>query len=105
MKSLFYCTSILILIGISTSDAFSQDQRSYQIFQFPPDKIPSIDGKAGDWDIVPTAYVIGMDQLWDDTKKHPSVDTTNLNVKVKVGWVEGPQGKSRLSKVWDVVVR
>lgn len=77
MKSLFYCTLILILTGISTSDTFSQDQRNYQIFQFPADKIPCIDGNNEDWDVVPAAYVIGMDQLWDDTKKHPSMDTTN----------------------------
>lgn len=89
MKSLLYCTLILILLGISTSDTFSQDQRSYKIFQFPADRIPCIDGNGGDWDLVPADYVIGMDQLWDDTKKHPSVDTTNLNVKVKVGWVDG----------------
>jgi hypothetical protein len=51
--------------------------------------IPGIDGQTLDWDIVPEDYIVGIDQLWDDSKRHPSVDTTNLDVSVKVGWVKG----------------
>jgi hypothetical protein len=35
----------------------------FKIFQFPPDRIPSIDGRTTDWDIVPASYTIGTDQL------------------------------------------
>ena len=62
----------------------------FQIFQFPADKIPRIDGTADDWSLVPDSYAIGVDQLRETVigtgDKH---DLTNLDVKVKVGWVQG----------------
>jgi PKD domain len=62
----------------------------YKIFQFPPNMIPRIDGNADDWAIVPEEYVIGGDQLVDDTGKHPNgMDKKSLDVRVKVGWVKG----------------
>ncbi len=89
MKSLLYSILFLILLATSSHVSFSQDQRTYKIFQFPPDRIPTIDGQSSDWDMVPENYEVGTDQLWDDSKRHLSVDTTNLNVSVKVGWVKG----------------
>jgi hypothetical protein len=115
--------------------------------------IPRIDGDDSDWAMVPESYLIGSDQLHDDTGQHPKPDPKTLDVHVKLGWVkglnrlyflyeatdnfwdfadpgsgsteqhplhaykaawdyvvvvlsvEGPAGKSRLSKVWDVSVR
>jgi hypothetical protein len=62
----------------------------FQVFQFPADQIPRIDGKADDWSIVPDSYAIGTDELRETVNgigdKH---DPENLDVKVKVGWVEG----------------
>ena len=80
---------ILILSFIFVCNVYSQDNRSFKIFQFPPNRIPSIDGQTSDWDMVPDDYVVGTDQLWDDSKRHSAVDTTNLKVNVKVGWVKG----------------
>jgi hypothetical protein len=80
---------IQILSFVLVSNLYSQDNRSFKIFQFPPNRIPTIDGQSNDWDMVPKDYVVGTDQLWDDSKRHPAVDTTNLNVSVKVGWVKG----------------
>ena len=67
----------------------SQEKRAYKIFQFPANKIPRIDGDTDDWEIVPEEYSVGMDQLWDDSRKHAAADPQNLDVKVKVGWVKG----------------
>ena len=62
----------------------------FQVFQFPADQIPRIDGNADDWSIVPESYAIPTDQLRETVTgigdKH---DPTNLDVKVKVGWVNG----------------
>ena len=80
---------ILVLLFVSAYNSFSQDHRSFKIFQFPPNMIPSIDGQKSDWDMVPEDYVVGTDQLWDDSKRHPAVDKINLDVNVKVGWVKG----------------
>jgi hypothetical protein len=73
---------IQILSFVLVSNLYSQDNRSFKIFQFPPNRIPTIDGQTNDWDMVPKDYVVGTDQLWDDSKRHPSVDTTNLNVTI-----------------------
>ena len=69
--------------------ALEKPNVTYQIFQFPQDQIPRIDGKTDDWAIVPESYVVGMDQLKDDSNKHPAPDAKNLDVRVRVGWVKG----------------
>jgi hypothetical protein len=51
--------------------------------------IPRIDGNTDDWAMVPDDYAIGIDQLVDDSGKFKAPDKTNLDVKVKVGWVKG----------------
>ncbi|MCR4603830.1 MAG: PKD domain-containing protein [Prevotella sp.] len=61
----------------------------FKVFQFPRTAIPRIDGDFSDWDIVPDSYAVDMSQMWDDTGKHPSVDPSTLDIKVKVGWVNG----------------
>ena len=61
----------------------------FKIFQFPPDRIPRVDGNPGDWSIVPDDYAIGMDQLVDDNHTGRKPDSKDLDVKVKVGWVKG----------------
>lgn len=79
----------LLLFFISSMHSFSQEKRSYKIFQFPPNMIPSIDGNKMDWSIVPDSFTVGTDQLVDDNKKFSRPDPKNLDVKVKVGWVKG----------------
>ncbi len=69
--------------------AFAQIDSTLKIFQFPPNMIPRIDGNTDDWAMVPKEYIIGNEQLIDDTHKHAILDTNNLNVKVRVGWVKG----------------
>jgi hypothetical protein len=74
----------------------------FKIFQFPPDKIPRIDGNTDDWAIVPDSYAIGMDQLKETVvglgdKRDPK----NLDVKVKVGWVKGENRLYFLYEAYD----
>ena len=61
----------------------------YKVFQFPRNMIPRIDGEFSDWDIVPDSYIVSMDQMWDDSGKHEGLDKSSMDIKVKVGWVEG----------------
>lgn len=73
-----------------------------KIFQFPPDKIPRIDGNTDDWSFVPDAYIVGNEQLTETLKKIPVVlDTNNLDVKVKVGWVKGMNRLYFLYEAYD----
>jgi len=69
--------------------ALDRTNVTFKVFQFPQNMIPRIDGKTDDWDIVPEDYVIGTDQLVDDSGKHSAPDPKNLDIKVRVGWVKG----------------
>jgi hypothetical protein len=69
--------------------AFEKPQTTFRIFQFPADQIPRIDGEVDDWAMVPASYVVGMDQLSDDTKRHARPDPKSLDARVRVGWVKG----------------
>ena len=60
-----------------------------KVFQFPSDQIPRIDGKDDDWAMVPDSYAITLADMHDDEKKHARPDPKDLDIKVKVGWVEG----------------
>lgn len=85
IKCLFLLSAFLFLNAL----AFSQEDRGYKIHQFPANMIPRIDGNTDDWDTFPSEYVVGTDQLWDDSKHYPKTDLSNLDVKVKVAWVKG----------------
>ena len=82
----------LAALGAPAALALERQDVIFKVFQFPPDKIPTIDGNADDWAIVPDSYAIGMDQL-EDTEApggHGTHrDPKDLDVKVKVGWVKG----------------
>lgn len=82
----------LIFFGVLPAKsmlALDQPNIVYKIFQFPPNKIPQIDGNADDWADVPDSYSINTDQLHDDRGKHSSPAPSNLDVHVKVAWVKG----------------
>jgi hypothetical protein len=77
-----------LLLFSHSSLALDRTNDTFKIFQFPPNMIPTIDGKTNDWDIVPESYVIGSDQLVDDQQGRTN-DPKHLNVRVRVGWVKG----------------
>ena len=73
-----------IALGLERPDV------EFQIFQFPANQIPRIDGDSSDWSIVPDSYLIDTKQLRDTVKgQGDNHDPANLDVKVKVGWVKG----------------
>src|SRR4051812_17473573 len=60
---------------------------TYKVFQFPPDKVPKIDGDFRDWDVVPDSYKIDGSHLMDTVMgKGKNMDPKDLAVEVKVGW-------------------
>lgn len=81
--------SICLLIA-ALSIGLERPDVEFQVFQFPANQIPRIDGDANDWSIVPDSYTIGTKELRETVvgigDKH---DPDNLDVKVKVGWVKG----------------
>jgi len=83
---------ILILAfccGVFKSYAFQSKDTIYPIFQFPQNKIPRIDGDFNDWNLVPNSYTIGLDQMKESINGIGfNLDATDLDIKVKVGWVK-----------------
>ncbi|HEY0862644.1 MAG TPA: PKD domain-containing protein [Lacunisphaera sp.] len=79
----------LALLLAPAAQALEKPDVTYQVFQFPADKIPRIDGDTADWAMVPESYVIGKDQLTNDVKTPPAAGDKSLAVRVKVGWVKG----------------
>ncbi|MBD0294093.1 MAG: PKD domain-containing protein [Flavisolibacter sp.] len=91
----------LIFFTVCSTYAAAQENRHFKIFQFPANMIPQIDGKADDWNIVPDDYTVGMNQLWDDSRKHEKADPKNLDVNVKVGWIKGMNRLYFLYEAYD----
>ena len=81
-------TLILMLAAATSAAALERPGLEFRIFQFPANAIPRIDGKGDDWAIVPESYTIGGDQLVD-TVNNTKRNVRDLDVKVKVGWVNG----------------
>jgi len=79
----------VVFLACPTARALDRTNEVFKVFQFPADKIPTIDGATNDWDIVPESYVIGSDQLVDDNGRHQWTDASTPKIRVKVGWVKG----------------
>jgi hypothetical protein len=83
-------TLLLCLLGMPSAKALERSGIEFKIFQFPADRMPRIDGKTDDWDIVPQDYVIGMDQLAETViGRGTNYNRADLDVRVRVGWVKG----------------
>lgn len=81
---------VLALLGLVLPvQALDRPEITFQVFQFPTDKIPRIDGDPSDWAMVPENYVVGTDQLVDSDHKHTGIDPKDIDVRVRVGWVKG----------------
>ena len=93
MKSVLLLLVLLILPGFfcmtGTGSISAQADSTIRIFQFPANMIPRIDGNADDWKMVPKKYIMGSDQLSEDFGKIAKLDTNDLNISVRVGWVKG----------------
>lgn len=89
MKINFRLITAIIFLLVCVNGIQAQEDRGYKIYQFPANMIPRIDGQTDDWDSFPAEYIVGTDQLWDDSQRYPSVDPKNLDVKVRVAWVKG----------------
>ncbi|MED5400598.1 MAG: PKD domain containing protein, partial [Planctomycetota bacterium] len=74
--------TLFLLAGLGVG--LERPDVEFQVFQFPANQIPRIDGDTSDWSIVPNSYSIGTKQLRETVRgigdKH---DAKNLDVKVK----------------------
>lgn len=91
MNLKYSITILFVALTFFSNKSIAQIQKdsTIKVFQFPANKIPCIDGNADDWAIVPADYIVGSDQLTEDFGRILKLDTLDLNVKVRVGWVKG----------------
>lgn len=84
---------LLPLFCMAQVDEVYQTARNgkiFKVFQFPRNSIPVIDGDTTDWNIVPSSYSYGTDQLNDtEDGMGTDIDPNDLDVKVTIGWVKG----------------
>ncbi len=71
----------------ATLHAFDRPEVTFQVYQFPADKIPRVDGDPSDWAMVPDRYAVRTEQFVNESRR-PSKPGT-LDVAVRVGWVKG----------------
>ena len=90
-KRIFVLSILALLASFSAKSQNDIQVREpgFKVFQFPRTAIPRIDGDFSDWDIVPDSYAVGIDEMWDDSGKHSGIERSTLDLKVKVGWVDG----------------
>lgn len=84
--------SFILFIALWTALALqgqSPDSTVFKVFGFTQKNMPKIDGNFSDWDIVPESYTIGIEEMTEDEGKHLNINRSTLDIKVKVGWVEG----------------
>ena len=68
----------------------ARDGHVFEVFQFPRNQMPRIDGQTADWEMVPERYVYDTKWLNDTEDGHGTeIDPSDLDVKVRVGWVKG----------------
>lgn len=80
----------------------AREGRLFQVFQFPRDQMPRIDGQTEDWAIVPKSYLYGTDLLMDtEDGQGAGIDPEDLEVRVTVGWVKGLNRLYFLYEAWD----
>ncbi len=99
-SSLLICS--LALLSCAGLSALERPGVEFQIFQFPADQIPRVDGDASDWEIVPDSYAVKTDELRDTVvNKGAKPDPSSLDVSVKVGWVKGMNQLYVLYEAYD----
>lgn len=84
----FSCLA-LMLAGAPALWSLEKPGTTFQVFQFPADRIPRVDGDAADWAMVPAAYAIGSDQFTRRTGSDDPANGRTVEATVKVGWVKG----------------
>lgn len=90
LRALLTLTAALCTAASSVAqDNVQVTEPGFKVFQFPRTAIPRIDGDFSDWSIVPDSYTVGMNEMWEDSGLYKDTNRKTLDIKVKVGWVEG----------------
>ena len=91
--SVFIFLECAVLVGAGDGLVKYESPHSnvaFELFQFPKDAIPRIDGNLDDWDMVPKRYTYGSSLLNDTEDGHGTdIDSKDIDVNVTLGWVKG----------------
>ncbi|HDI00347.1 MAG: hypothetical protein DRP94_04690 [Candidatus Latescibacterota bacterium] len=75
---------LLVVLGLALAVPVGAQEITGYIFQFPDDKVPTIDGDLSDWDIVPEQYWIWEKDMIQE--EGAEFDPSDHNMKFAWGW-------------------
>lgn len=104
IMSMLLCSASLVWSQEASEGSYAtaREGRIFKIYQFSPETMPHIDGNTADWDRVPASYTYGTTLLKDTEDGHGAeIDTTDIDVRVKVGWVKGMNRLYFLYEAYD----
>jgi len=86
MRRSMFILGWVLLLG-TPAVAHHPEGVSFDVYHFPPDALPVIDGDPSDWKAVPKRLMIDGSHLSDTVRgKGPNMDPKDLAVEVTVGW-------------------
>ncbi len=99
---LVYTLLLAACVG-RAANALQRPDSEFKVFQFPRTMMPRIDGDTADWDIVGEDYTYRTGELDGSTGGYPDghVDTADIDVSVRVGWVAGMNRLYFLYEAYD----
>lgn len=97
---------LLVLEGIPTSSWSHRPAGvTYYTFQFPDGHLPVLDGDLSEWDIVPEAYVIRTEDMYElhggQGKEGVGMDLRDFAARVIVGWSDTTNRLYLMAEVFD----
>ena len=102
MKKIILMIIVSVAMTVSHGYTLERPEFEFKIFQFPRTMMPRIDGKTDDWEIVGEKYTYRTDLLNDTEDGHGTdIDTGDIDVKVRVGWVNGMNRLYFLYEAYD----
>ena len=102
MRTLLLFAPLLVFWPLQDVLAHHPEGAKYQVYQFAPDQLPTIDGDPADWDVVPDRLAIDGSHLMDTVMgKGRNMDPKDLSVEVKVAWSARTNRLYFLYKMYD----
>ena len=96
---------IMLALVIPASAHFPHDS-VFEIFQFPDEHVPTMDGDSADWDVVPAEYFIDHTSYRETLHDSTVTDTLDLHpIRAAVGWNDRLNRLYFIAEVYDDVWR
>jgi hypothetical protein len=90
-RALILCGLIVLFAGVAWGHF--PEGVTYFAYQFCPEDVPTIDGDLSDWGVVPDAYRVVTEDMYEQLagmgKAGTGVDLSDMTILLMTGWNEG----------------